>query len=95
MSHFISSIPGLGLIETPPVSKVTPFPTSAIGFSEGFPPLYSITIILAGSILPAETLRNEPMPNFSISFSLKDLTFNLGKSLVIALTFFSIITGVQ
>ena len=95
ISHFISSIAGLGLIDTPPVSNVTPFPTRAIGFSDGFAPLYSITIILAGSILPLETLKKEPIPSFSISFSLKDFTFSFGKSLVIAFTFFSIIFGVQ
>ena len=95
ISHFISSIAGLGLIETPPVSNVTPLPTRATGFSEGLPPLYSITIILAGSALPLETLKKEPMPIFSRSFSLNDLTLSLGKSFVIALTFLSIILGVQ
>ena len=95
ISHFISSIAGLGLIETPPVSKVTPLPTSAIGLSVDLPPLYSITIILAGSSLPLETLKNEPIPIFCICCSLKDLTFSLGKSLVIAFTFFSMILGVQ
>ena len=82
-------------METPPVSKVTPLPTSAIGFSLALPPLYSMTIILAGSSLPLETLKNEPIPIFCICCSLKDLTFKLGKSFVIALTFFSIILGVQ
>ena len=43
---------GLGLMDTPPVSKVTPFPTNAIGLSLDLPPLYSMTIILAGSSLP-------------------------------------------
>ncbi len=33
MSHFINSMPAAGLIEMPPVSKVTPFPISAIGAS--------------------------------------------------------------
>ena len=31
MSHFISSMPSAGLMEMPPVSKVTPLPTKAIG----------------------------------------------------------------
>jgi hypothetical protein len=31
MSYFISSMFGAGLIEMPPVSKVTPFPTSTTG----------------------------------------------------------------
>ena len=31
MSHFMSPMPAAGLIEMPPVSNVTPFPTKAIG----------------------------------------------------------------
>ena len=31
MSHFMSSMPAAGLIEMPPVSKVTPLPTKATG----------------------------------------------------------------
>ena len=31
MSHFMSSMPWAGLIEMPPVSKVTPLPTKAMG----------------------------------------------------------------
>ena len=31
MSHFMSSMPPAGLIEMPPVSKVTPLPTKATG----------------------------------------------------------------
>ena len=31
MSHFMSSMPSAGLIEMPPVSKVTPLPTKATG----------------------------------------------------------------
>ena len=46
-------------------------------------------------MLPLETLKKDPIPSFSISFSLKDFTFSFGKSLVIAFTFFSIIFGVQ
>ena len=33
MSHFIASMPCAGLIEMPPVSKVTPLPTNATGAS--------------------------------------------------------------
>ena len=95
ISHFISSIPCGGFNETPPVSNVIPFPTSATGLSDGFPPLYSITIILEGSSLPRPTDKKDPIFIFSRSFSLKDLIFNLGKSFFIALTFFSIILGVQ
>ena len=71
-----------------------PFPTRAIGFSDAFAPLYSITIILGGSSLPLATLKYDPMPILARSFSLNDFTFKFGKSLVIAFTFFSIILGV-
>ena len=38
MSYFISSMPTAGLIETPPVSNVRPFPTNATKGSFAFPP---------------------------------------------------------
>ena len=38
MSYFISSMPAPGLSEIPPVSKVTPLPTRAIGASPFLPP---------------------------------------------------------
>ena len=43
MSNFISSISAAGLIEMPPVSNVTPLPTSATG---GSPRLAAV--VLAG-----------------------------------------------
>ena len=55
ISHFISSIFPLGLSEIPPVSNVIPFPTSTAGATFFGPPLYSIIIILGGSILPLAT----------------------------------------
>jgi hypothetical protein len=39
MSNFISSISAPGLSEMPPVSKVTPLPTSTTGASALAPPL--------------------------------------------------------
>ena len=55
ISHFISSIAGLGLIEIPPVSNVIPFPTNTMGCLSFAPPLYSMVIILDGSSLPLPT----------------------------------------
>ena len=40
MSHFIASMPAAGLIEMPPVSKVTPLPTKAIGWPPLPPPFH-------------------------------------------------------
>ena len=39
MSNFISSMPGGCLSEMPPLSKVTPLPTSATGAAPARPPL--------------------------------------------------------
>ena len=48
-----------GLMEIPPVSKVTPFPTKITGSLS--PPLaYFISRNLGGSALPLATLRNDP-----------------------------------
>ena len=43
MSPFMSSMPAAGLIEMPPVSKVTPLPTKAIGLSLALPPFHCMT----------------------------------------------------
>ena len=48
MSIVISSIPPAGLMLIPPVSKTTPFPTSAKGASPSTPPFHSITTTLEG-----------------------------------------------
>ncbi len=66
MSYFISSIEPVGLIFMPPVSKVTPLPTSAYGLAPPAP-LYSSTISLGGVAEPDETASNAPMPSFSMS----------------------------
>ena len=68
ISYFISSMSAPGLSEMPPVSKVMPLPTSAIGFCVLAPPLYSSVISLGGCALPRVTDRKEPMPSFSMSF---------------------------
>jgi len=41
MSHFIVSIPSVGLIESPPLSNVTPLPTRASTGAPGGAPSYS------------------------------------------------------
>jgi len=61
MSNFISSMPGGCLSEMPPLSKVTPLPTSTTGASPFAPPLWRSTISLAGSSVPAVTDRNDPI----------------------------------
>ena len=62
MSIFISCIPPTGLIEMPPVSKVTPLPTSPSVSPP--PPLGSAATISRGSsALPCETATRPPMPS--------------------------------
>ena len=80
MSYFISSIPFDGFSEIPPVSKVIPFPTIAIGLSLFLEPLYSAIISFAGSFAPAVTDKSECIPSFLIcvsfiTFKVKDLCF--------------------
>jgi hypothetical protein len=67
MSNFISSMPGPGLSEIPPVSKVMPLPTSTVGATDLAAPVYSSTMKRIGSTEPRATAANEPMPSFSIS----------------------------
>ena len=77
ISNFISSISAPGLSDIPPVSKVTPLPTSTTGFCEAGPPRYSSTISLGGSRLPALTDSNEPMPSFCMSARSSTFTLSL------------------
>ena len=84
MSHFISSIPDAGFREIPPVSKQTPFPTNAIGFSPRFPPFQRIITSLLSREEPCPTPSSAPIPNFDISFSSRTSTlipscFNFSK----------------
>ena len=84
MSYFISSIVGDGLMEMPPVSKVTPLPTSTMGLSFVLPPLYSAIMSLGASREPAVTDSKAPMPSFSIcAFSIM-VTFSAGYLLLMA-----------
>ncbi len=59
MSYFMSSMFCAGLIEMPPVSKVTPFPTSTIGAPSA--PLYSSTMKRGSSTLPCATASSAPI----------------------------------
>ena len=68
MSIVISSIPAAGLIEMPPVSKVTPLPTRATGASSP-PPFHCITTTFDGLSEPCPTPRSARMPSFSRSGS--------------------------
>ncbi len=78
MSNFMSSMPPAGLMEMPPVSKVTPLPTKAMGFCAALaflPPLpppdapsHCITAMRGSFSLPWATPRIAPIPSFFISF---------------------------
>ncbi len=57
---------------SPPVSNVTPFPTSTIGFSAF--PLYSITTNFGSSLEPSATPSIPPIFNFLISVFPKIVT---------------------
>ena len=46
MSPFMSSMPGAGLIEMPPVSKQTPLPMKATGSAPRLPPFQRMTTSL-------------------------------------------------
>jgi hypothetical protein len=76
MSYFISSISGAGFSEMPPVSKVTPLPTSTTGFWVLAPARYSSTISFGGWLLPAATDSNVFMPSFSMSARSSTWTFS-------------------
>ena len=67
MSNFISSMPGPGLSEIPPVSKVMPLPTRTVGATVLAAPAYCKTIKRKGSLEPCATAAKEPMPSFSTS----------------------------
>ena len=75
MSYFISSISAPGLSEMPPVSKVTPLPTSTTGFCFFGPPLMLDHDELRRLALPSATDSSEPMPSFSMSLRSSTVTF--------------------
>jgi len=74
MSYFISSMDLLGLIEMPPLSKVTPLPTSTTGLVLGGPFRYSAMISLGASSLPLATASRAPMLSFSSLLVSRTLT---------------------
>ena len=61
MSNFISSIDGGSFSEMPPVSKVTPLPTSTRGGRLRGAPRYSSTMKRGGSALPRVTASRHPI----------------------------------
>ena len=69
MSVVMFSIPPLGLIEMPPVSKVIPFPTKAIGAALLPRGRYSRTTSRGGAPLPRATASKAPILSFCICFS--------------------------
>ena len=69
MSNFISSILADGLMEIPPVSKVTPLPQIATGAVWLSAPLYCMTIRRAGSSAPCVTESSAPIFRRCISSS--------------------------
>ena len=81
MSNFISSIADEGLMEIPPVSNVTPFPTRTTGLSSSPAPWYRKTISFAGRALPCDTDSREFMPRSFISSSSSTFTSTAGNCL--------------
>ena len=68
ISNFISSMPGPGLSEIPPVSKVMPLPTNTVGAWASAAPLYFKTIKRRGWAEACATAAKEPMPSLVTSF---------------------------
>ncbi len=68
MSMVISSMPAAGLMETPPVSKITPLPTSASGAASP-PPFQRMTTSLDSLAEPWPTASRQRIPSFSSSGS--------------------------
>ena len=66
ISHFMSSMPAGGLRLIPPVSKVTPFPTSAVGLAT-FAPLQRIARIRESRREPCPTPSSAPIPSAVIA----------------------------
>ncbi|GAV37006.1 hypothetical protein ROTAS13_04696 [Roseomonas sp. TAS13] len=69
MSHFMSSMPPAGLMEMPPVSKVTPLPTKQSGFAGFFAPVpFQRRITARGSRAePWATPSSAPKPSLRMS----------------------------
>ena len=73
MSIVMSSMPAAGFIEMPPVSKTTPLPISASGFSAP-PPRQCMTTTLDGLSDPCPTARSVRMPSVSSAASSRTST---------------------
>ena len=70
MSHFISSMPAAGLMEMPPVSKVTPLPMKAMGCAlRSLAPCHCMTTSWDSRALPWPTPSSAFMPSLAICFS--------------------------
>src|SRR5262249_31284369 len=67
MSNFIHSMPCAGLIEMPPESKQSPFPTSATGCALAAPLRYSMAMSFGSCDVPCATERNDPIFSACIS----------------------------
>ncbi len=75
MSHFMSSMPSAGLIEMPPVSKVTPLPTNATGALSSPAPFHCMTTSFDSFAEPWPTPSNDHMPRSDISLTPRTSTF--------------------
>src|SRR5437867_2755838 len=62
MSNFMSSMFCAGLIEIPPESNVTPFPTRTMGGAASPAPRYSSTMKRGSCSVPCATASSAPMP---------------------------------
>jgi hypothetical protein len=95
MSYFIFSMPSAGLIEIPPVSKVTALPispmTGAPGFAAGG--WYVMITIRGGSSLPFATLRSAPIFKSAIFLSSR-ISTESPAALAIASAFWARMVGV-
>jgi leucyl aminopeptidase len=65
----ISIKPAAGLIEMPPVSKVTPLPTKATGFCFASAPFHCMVTSWLSRALPWPTPSKAPMPSLVISLT--------------------------
>ena len=86
MSHFMSSMPPAGLMEIPPVSKVTPLPTKAMGafFDPLGAPFQRITTMRDSRALPWPTASRAPMPSLRMRASVSTSTATPSRVRVLA-----------
>lgn len=79
MSPFISSICSAGLIERPPLSKVSPLPTSTSGLSSAALPCQRNTAKMGARVLPCPTAASRFRP-CTVGSSSSTLTPRLSKA---------------